>query len=234
MPAQVSTDLRNTILQRQREGATISLIAKELGISRPTVYKTLAVIDNWEAWVKDKSHNITRLAYNCVERGLERGDSKLGLDWLKTTVFSQPAGDKYTIHADQVLMAGHSLLPSAANASANPVRPQLPDSIEVASVAAASTPTEAPTKAPPGDISLSCDTQFLENTDSSELIRVLESRGFRVAAPTPSASVGGIPSTCGNSEAAALPAPDSLPAQAERGVAEVRPAGPPSGELHAQ
>jgi Helix-turn-helix domain of resolvase len=158
MPVQVSTDLRNTILQRQREGASISLIAKELGISRPTVYKTLAAIDNWDSWVKDKSHNITRLAYNCVERGLERGDSKLGLDWLKTTVFSQPSGDKYTIHADKVLLAGHALLPSA-----NPGPVQVTDSIAVSSSAGTAQATEAPTKAAGSDIDLSIQTNFSAN-----------------------------------------------------------------------
>jgi Helix-turn-helix domain of resolvase len=171
MPA-VSSEVRNAIAERAREGATITQIAQELKVSRTTVYKSLTVIDDWNEWIKAKSQNIRKLAYNAVEKGVSRSDAnaaRLGLEWLKLTDFAVAHGDTYTINADQVLMAGHSLLPSA-----NPVRPQLTDSIDVANVAAASAPTEAPTKAPPSDIGLSCQANFSQFSTAdleAELLR---------------------------------------------------------------
>jgi Homeodomain-like domain len=168
------------------QGTSKRKIARELSIDKNTVDSIIRAYGQDQASSVNRVKQLVPIAYDALEKGLKSGDAKLGLDFLKVTDLSEQAhGPTYTIHADQVLMAGHSLLPSAANASANPVRPQLADSIEVASVAVGSAPTEAPAKAPPSEIGLSCDTNFLENTDSSELIRVLESRGFRIAAPTP-------------------------------------------------
>lgn len=164
--------MRDTILARQREGATISVIAKELGVSRPTVYKALSIVDNWESWVKDKSSNITRLAYNCVERGLERGDARLGLDWLKCTVFSPERGDTYNINADQVLVTGTAMMPSRTvpSSTTSAVLDVLP---------AVATGTEAGANPTPNDIGLSSHTNFSQFS-TPDLIAELARRGVEV------------------------------------------------------
>jgi len=111
----VSSELQSTILQKQRDGATITQIAQELGLSRTTVYKSLSAVDNWDSWVKDKSNNIKRLAYNAVEKGLSRQDARaasLGLDWLKLTDLAPQQGDRYLVAGDMHVSQAVNLLPS--------------------------------------------------------------------------------------------------------------------------
>lgn len=168
----VSTELQNTILQRQRDGATIVQIAQELGISRTTVYKSLTVVDNWEAWVADKSKNIRRLAYNAVERGLSKGDARLGLEWLKLTDLAVTPGDTYHVKGDVTMNTMTAMLPSPASSASTTSTPS----------PAGTTGTEAAANLPSVSTSISCHLNFSQISDN-DLLTELERRGLNRRLP---------------------------------------------------
>jgi AcrR family transcriptional regulator len=174
MPA-ASIELRDTVLQRQRDGATITQIAQELGVSRPTIYKSLAIVDNWEAYLKDKSTNIKRLAYDAVERGLMRRDAKasqLGLDWLKLTDLAPSTGSSYHVHGDVSLTQAIGYVPSPSGTLSTPSPLSTPSQPGTA----VSTGTEAAAKPTGNDISVSNHENFLETVSDEQLAAELERR----------------------------------------------------------
>jgi AcrR family transcriptional regulator len=154
MPA-VSSTLQSQIIEHQRSGMPISMIAKTLGVSRQTVYNHLTPLDNWESYLKDKSSNINRLALNAVERAVQRGNAQVALRWLEHTIFAPTAGDSYHIHGDVSLTQAIGYVPSPSGTLVTTGQPSTP----------VSTGTEAAAKPTGNDISVSNHTNFSQFSD---------------------------------------------------------------------
>lgn len=151
------------------QGTSKRQIARELGIDKNTVMAILKAFRQDQPDADSQIEQITPLAYTAVKTALSKGDGRIGMEWLKQTVFSQPPGDKYTIHADKVLMAGLALLPQAKAKAQQPT-----DNTQVSEQPALAAPTEAPAKAAPSDISLSSHPNFSQISTAdleAELLR---------------------------------------------------------------
>jgi Homeodomain-like domain len=161
------------------QGISKRQIARDLKIDKNTVMAILKAFRQDKPDSDSQIEQITPLAYTAVKTALSKGDGRIGMDWLKQTVFSQPSGNNYTINADQVLLSGIGLLPSTN-------RPESTESTESARVidALPAPPTEAPAKPAPSDISLSSHPNFSKNEapalsqfDTADLLRELQRRG---------------------------------------------------------
>lgn len=153
MPA-LSTDTQNAILQRQRDGASITQIAQELGLSRTTVYKSLNSVGQWEEWLKDKSQNINRLALNAVEKSVQRGNAQVAMQWLTRTLLA--ADPSVTVAGDVTVQQHLTLLPSTTSTPSTAMTTSTAGTTGTAGTAA----TEAAAKSPGSDIGLSSHTNF--------------------------------------------------------------------------
>lgn len=163
------------------QGTPKRQIARELGIDKNTVSAILRAYSQDNPQSVDKIQQLTPKAYDAVDKALTRGDAKIGMDWLKCTVFSQQSGDKYTIHADQVLMSGLDLMPKPV--AAQPVLDCTPSVMPA-------TGTEAPANPSPSSTSLSSHTNFsqiLASASTDDLIAELKRRGIEVLGAAPDA-----------------------------------------------
>jgi predicted transcriptional regulator len=112
------------VLELRKDGHSISLIARELGLSRPSVRKYLATAGEIASSFQEQIDAITQAALESVKAQIldrnSKGDGRLALDFAKCTVFAEQRGPSYNIAGDVTLQQAINLLPSLPAASGLP------------------------------------------------------------------------------------------------------------------
>jgi len=180
--------LKTEILARQRRDMPITQIAQELGVSRGTVYKHLTLVDDWEAYVNDKSRNINRLALIAVEKAVSKGNSMVAMQWLTRTLLAPESSQVTHINGDVHVSQAVQLLPVAASTPSTTITSGTPSSASTASTAMttsttgtdAASGTEAAAKPPGSDMSLSLHPNFSNFSDEQLEQELARRRSARV------------------------------------------------------
>jgi len=130
-------------------------------VSRGTVYKHLTLVDDWEAYVNDKSRNINRLALIAVEKAVSKGNSMVAMQWLTRTLLAPESSQVTHINGDVHVSQAVQLLPVAASTPSTTITSGTPSSASTAMTTSTTSspdstgPTEAAAKPPGSDMSLS-------------------------------------------------------------------------------
>lgn len=160
---------QGAVISMWAQGTPKRKIARQLGIDKNTVASIL------KAYSQDKPDSVNRVptlhpfAFDAVEKALKAGDARIGLDWLKATVLSQPT-EHVTFNGDVSLTQAVQMLPPST-----PSRTST-DSSASRPVLTSSTGTEAAEKAAGVDVSLPEHKNFLQTLSDEQLTEELERR----------------------------------------------------------